>query len=134
MAITLEEKKEEKLEEEGLEDFDLGELEILMPTLSDVADVLAAALGIHYLDKVVGYLPEFAGKWTKLIVAYLIYKFGGRYHRILQMAGFGMLARSAEELIAPYLPGSPSVFSKNEKPIVKDAYTCALEYAYGGGK
>lgn len=133
MTIALEEKKEEI--EELEEDFDLGEIGTLIPTLSDITDVLAAAVGIHYLDKVAGFLPEFAGKWTKLIIAYLIYKFGGRFHRIIQMAGFGMLARSAEELLAPYLPGSPSVFSKkNEKPIVKDAYTCALEYAYGGGR
>lgn len=131
--VKKDEDEEEELGELELEEIDLGELKTLIPTFDDVVDVVTAALGIHYLDKLMAYVPEFAGKWTKLIVSYLIYKLGPKIHRAVQMAGFGMLARSVEELIAPYLPGSPSVFKANNKPVTEDAYALALKYAYGYG-
>ncbi|MEM4976162.1 MAG: hypothetical protein QXT64_02435 [Desulfurococcaceae archaeon] len=131
VKLVKKDEEEEELDELELEEIDLGELRTLIPTFNDVVDVVTAALGIHYMDKLMAYVPEFAGKWTKLIVSYLIYKLGPKIHRAVQMAGFGMLARSVEELIAPYLPGSPSVFKANSKTASEDAYSLALKYAYG---
>lgn len=108
----------------------------LLPSTSEITKIILSAVGAHYLDKVwsrvsgyFGFLGGYSERVGPILLSWLIYRYGGKLHPAVTDVGFGMLVVAVERAIAPYLPGSESVFKGVESNAREvDPMKLALEY------